>query len=134
MRQTPVAQQIWVEAPLRSWSPRAAAAWHLAHLWRQLGADASEALPATKKLEGARGAALREALVTPARRRRDDARASRRSRVESRSRVERTPVAAFCASGGSRRTPRPQATRVFFAPARHAIVFVVDASAYRAGA
>ncbi|KAH8095863.1 hypothetical protein JL720_3197 [Aureococcus anophagefferens] len=32
---SPVAVSVHVEAP-GSWSPRAAAAWHLAHLWRQL--------------------------------------------------------------------------------------------------
>ena len=34
MAPPPPAVEVHVEAPDRAWGPRAAAAWHLQHLWR----------------------------------------------------------------------------------------------------
>lgn len=67
---SPVAVSVHVEAP-GSWSPRAAAAWHLAHLWRQVrrvdagGDDAPLTHPAPRRVVCAANAREDAALLAP---------------------------------------------------------------------
>ena len=67
---SPVAVSGHVEAP-GSWSPRAAAAWHLAHLWRQVrrvdagGDDAPLVHPAPRRVVCAANAREDAALLAP---------------------------------------------------------------------
>ena len=67
---SPVAVSVHVEAP-GSWSPRAAAAWHLAHLWRQVrrvdacDSDAPLVHPAPRRVVCAANAREDAALLAP---------------------------------------------------------------------
>jgi len=64
MTPPPPAVEVHVEAPAHAWGPRAAAAWHLQHLWRTVQPTDDAQLPTPRQVLGTRGGEHR-ALVSP---------------------------------------------------------------------
>ena len=55
MAPPPPAVEVHVEAPGKAWGPRAAAAWHLQHLWRTVAPSDDARLPTPRQVLGRRG-------------------------------------------------------------------------------